>query len=48
MIGPDLLTTFDEALFSELVETITIQDNSTIRFRLINGLELPEHIERKK
>lgn len=46
--GPDLLTTFDEALFSELVETITIQDNSTIRFRLINGLELPEHIERKK
>ena len=46
--GPDLLTTFDEALFSELVETITIQDNSTIRFRLSNGLELPEHIERKK
>ena len=46
--GPDLLTTFDEALFSELVETITIQDNSIIRFRLINGLELPEHIERKK
>lgn len=46
--GPDLLTTFDEALFSELVETITIQDNSTIRFRLINRLELPEHIERKK
>ena len=40
--------TFDEALFSELVETITIQDNSTIRFRLINGLELSEHIERKK
>ena len=46
--GPDLLTTFDEALFSELVETITIQDNSTIRFRLINRLELPEQIERKK
>lgn len=46
--GPDLLMTFDEALFSELVETITIQDNSTICFRLINGLELPEHIERKK
>ena len=46
--GPDLLMTFNEALFSELVETITIQDNSTIRFRLINGLELPEHIERKK
>ena len=46
--GPDLLMTFDEALFSELVETIIIQDNSTIRFRLINGLELPEHIERKK
>lgn len=46
--GPDLLMTFDGALFSELVEKITIQNNSTAIFRLINGLELPEHFERRK
>ena len=46
--GPDLLMTFDGALFSELVEKISIQDNSTAAFRLINGLELPEHFERKR
>ena len=46
--GPDLLITFDGALFSELVEKITIQNNSTAILRLINGLELPEHFERRK
>lgn len=46
--GPDLLMTFDGALFSELVEKITIQNNSTAIFRLINGLEIPEHFERRK
>ena len=46
--GPDLLMAFDGALFSELVEKITIQNNSTAIFRLINGLELPEHFERRK
>ena len=46
--GPDLLMTFDGALFSELVEKITIQNNNTAIFRLINGLELPEHFERRK
>lgn len=46
--GPDLLMTFDGALFIELVEKITLRDNSTAAFRLINGLELPEHIERKR
>ena len=35
--GPDLLMTFDEALFSELVETITIQDNSTFSQRGRHG-----------
>ena len=46
--GLDLLMAFDGALFSELVEKITIQNNSTAIFRLINGLELPEHFERRK
>ena len=46
--GPDLLMTFDRALFIELVDKITLRDNSTAAFRLINGLELPEHIERKR
>ena len=46
--GPDLLMAFDGALFSELVEKITIQNNSTAIFRLINGLEIPEHFERRK
>ena len=46
--GPDLLMTFDRALFIELVEKITLRDNSTAAFRLINGLELPEHIKRKR
>ena len=46
--GPDTLSFFDEALFSELVEKIIVTDNETLRFRLINGLELTETIERTK
>ena len=46
--GPDTLSFFDEALFSELVEKIIVTDNETLRFRLINGLELTESIERTK
>ena len=46
--GPDTLESFDEALFSELVEKIIVTDNVTLRFRLINGLELTETIERTK
>lgn len=44
--GPDLLTEFDEELFSELVEKIIVDDAVRLRFRLINGLELKEQIER--
>ncbi len=44
--GPDMLETFDAELFCELIERITIQSNQKIRFRLKNGLELPESIER--
>ena len=44
--GPDLLSEFDEELFSELVEKIIVDDAVRLRFRLINGLELKEQIER--
>lgn len=46
--GPDWLEAFDEELFSELVEKIIVEDNGTLRFRLINGLEVTEPIERTK
>jgi len=44
--GSDMLEAFDAELFCELIERITIQNNTKIRFRLKNGLELPESIER--
>ena len=46
--GPDWLEAFDEELFSELVEKMIVEDNGTLRFRLINGLEVTEPIERTK
>ena len=42
----ELPETFDAELFCELIETIIVQSNTKIRFRLINGIELPESIER--
>ena len=44
--GPEFLDIFDEVLFSELVEKIIVESNEKIWFRLKNGLELPEAIER--
>ena len=44
--GPEVLETFDAELFSELVEKIIVESNERLRFRLINGLELTEPIER--
>ena len=46
--GPDWLETFDEAIFNELVEKIVVLDNETLHFRLLNGLEIPEKIERTR
>ena len=40
--GPDFLDSFDAELFGELVETIIVESNERIRFRLKNGLELSE------
>lgn len=44
--GPDFLEAFDAELFSELIDKIIVENNEHIRFRLKNGLELPETIER--
>mgnify|MGYP003099347432 CR=1 FL=1 len=44
--GPEFLEAFDEELFSELVAKIIVENNGCLRFRLINGLELTEAIER--
>ena len=44
--GPDWLDDFDEQLFSDMVEKIVVVDNETLHFRLLNGLEVTEKIER--
>lgn len=44
--GPDFLDSFNPDLFCELVDQIIVESNEQIRFRLKNGLELPERIER--
>lgn len=44
--GPDFLDAFDGELFGDLVEKIIVQSNERLIFRLTNGLELPETIER--
>lgn len=44
--GPEILTEFDEELFSELVEKIIVEKEDCLRFHLINGLELTEQLER--
>lgn len=45
-IGPDFLDAFDADLFGELVDKIIVESNDAIRFRLKNGLELRERIDR--
>ena len=44
--GPDFLDQFDAELFDALVEKIIVESNARLRFRLKNGLELTEQIER--
>lgn len=46
LAGPEMLDAFDGELFCELIDRIILQSNTKIRFRLKNGLELPESIER--
>lgn len=44
--GPDFLDSFDAELFGELIDKIIVDSNEQLRFRLKNGLELTEIIER--
>lgn len=43
--GPDRLEGFDEALFSDLVEKVTAESRSRIRFHLRGGIELAERVQ---
>ena len=42
--GPERLSGFDEALFADLVEKITAESQTRIRFRLYGGIELTEQL----
>ena len=42
--GPERLESFDEALFADLVEKITVDSQTRIRFRLYGGMELTEQL----
>ena len=44
--GPDFLDHSDTELCGALVAEIIVESNDTLRFRLHNGLELRESIER--
>ena len=43
--GPERLERFDEALFGDLVEKITAESMTRIRFRLYGGIELTEQLQ---
>ena len=45
--GPDFLDHFDGELFGELIDKIIVDSNEQVRFRLKNGLELTEAMEKK-
>ena len=42
--GPERLENFDEVLFADLVERITAESQTRIRFRLYGGIELTEQL----
>ena len=44
--GPETLHDFDGELFGQLIDKVIIESNASLRFRLKNGLELRESIER--
>ena len=43
---PTILNNFDEELFGDLIDMVIVDSNEQLRFRLKNGLELVETIER--
>lgn len=42
--GPEMLHDFDGELFGQLIDKVIIESNTSLRFRLKNGLELRESI----
>lgn len=44
--GPEKLTEFDEDLFEMLIESVTIDASSQVKFKIVGGLTLKEKIER--
>ena len=44
--GPETLHDFDGELFGQLIDKVIIESSTSLRFRLKNGLELRESIER--
>ena len=44
--GPETLRDFDGELFGQFIDKVIIESNTSLRFRLKNGLELRESIER--
>ncbi len=43
--GAENLENFDEELFTDLVQKITAESQTCIRFRLFGGLEFTEHLQ---
>ena len=43
---PEYLSEFDEIIFEDLVEKAVVESSSCIRFKLINGVEISESLER--
>jgi site-specific DNA recombinase len=46
MDGPEKLNHFDDTLFYSIVDLIVVESNEQIKFRLTNGLDLSENIQR--
>ena len=43
--GPETLSSFDEALFTKLVERMVVDTQGTIRFQLYGGFEFQDTLE---
>lgn len=43
--SPEWLRQFDTSVFENMVGRITAEPNGTLRFHLVNGLELPERLK---
>ena len=43
---PEVLPAFDGEIFTSLVDRIIVDNGNSLRFRLVNGLELKETIMR--